>query len=139
MKSARIAAFAVLSWFLLASAVAQMKQPLAAKLMVDVPFDFMVDQAMFPAGSYVVTQAGDQSFHLKAQGGLESVTFATQSILTQSYAPRLIFAEENGHLQLRQLWMNSKIGGEVPTPAMQQLRAVRASHVQVDATCINCE
>lgn len=139
MKSARVVSFAVLSLFLLTSAVAQMHQPFAEKIVVDIPFDFMVEQTMFPAGRYVVSHTGDQSFYLQAQDALESITFTTQSALAQSYGPRVIFAEENGHLHLRQLWMNSKIGGELPRPAKQQLRAARSSRVEVEATCSNCE
>jgi hypothetical protein len=47
---------------------------------------------------------------------------------------RLIFAEENGHYQLRELWMNSANGVKVPGPAVEQLGTDRESRLEVPAS-----
>ncbi len=111
------------------------------KITVDVPFDFMVGQVMFPAGNYLVKPVGSRTFHLQATHGRASVKFATGPISAPSPAgaTRLIFLQENRHYQLRELWMNSAIGTMIPGPQVEQLRTVGESRVEVPATCTGCD
>ncbi len=120
---------------------AQTRGPVPPKITVDVPFDFMVEQVMFPAGNYTVRPLQDRTFYLQAGHGRASASIATEPIRTASHprTARLIFAKENGHFHLRELWMNSAIGAEIPGPRVEQLRAVRESRVEVRASCTNCE
>jgi len=120
---------------------AQTRRQVPPRITVDVPFDFMIEQVMFPAGSYTVRQLGNRTFFLQASHGRESVSIATKPIRTALHprTARLIFAEENGHYHLRELWMNSAIGAEVPAPRVEQLRKVRGSRVEVPARCTTCE
>ena len=112
-----------------------------AKMTVDVPFDFMVEQVMFPAGNYTVRPVQGRTFCLQAGHGRESVSIATQPIRTALHprTARLIFAEENGHFHLRELWMNSATGAEAPGRRAEHLRMVRESPVEVPARCPTCE
>ena len=142
MKSATSVSCVTLALLLIAPLLgAQTRRPDPAKITVDVPFDFMVDQVMFPAGNYTVRPLQDRTFHLQAGNGLESVSIATEPIHTALHprTARLIFAEQNGHYHLRELWMNSAIGVEVPGPRLEQLRAVHESSVEVPASCTSCE
>jgi hypothetical protein len=111
------------------------------KITVDVPFDFMVGHVMFPAGNYTVKPLQNRTFYLQASHGLAAVRIATKPIRAALYPrpARLMFAEENGHYHLRELWMNSAIGVEVPGPGVEQVRAVRESRVEVPASCTTCE
>jgi len=111
------------------------------KIKVAVPFDFMVGRVMFPAGNYTVKPLQDQTFYLQASHGLASVSIATKPIRTAMHprTARLIFAEENGHYQLRELWMNSAIGVKVPGPAVEQLGTDRESRLEVPASCMTCD
>jgi len=110
------------------------------KIGVNVPFDFMVGQVMFPAGSYTIKSLQSRIVYLHASHGRESVGIAMKPIRTALHpsAPRLIFAEENGHYHLRELWVNSAMGIEVPAPRVAQLTTARRSSVEVPATCITC-
>lgn len=120
---------------------AQPNKQNSPKITVDVPFDFMVGQVMFPAGNYTVKPLQNRIFYLQASHGRELVKFATKPIRTASHPSmtRLIFAEENGHYQLRELWMNSAFGAEIPAPRVARLSAVRSSRVEVPATCAPCQ
>jgi hypothetical protein len=111
------------------------------KIRVEVPFDFMVEQVMFPAGNYAVKRLQNRTFSLQATHGRESVSIATKPIRTElpPRTARLIFAQDNGHYHLRELWMNSAIGIEVSEPRLAQLSTVRGSRVEVLATCTNCQ
>jgi hypothetical protein len=141
MKTATFASCVALTLLLAAPWLgAQSSGQLSPKMTVDVPFDFMVGHAMFPAGHYIVKSAGNQTFHLQATHGLASLKFATGPIRTSSPAggTRLIFLEENRHYQLRELWMNSATGAMIPGPKVAQLRTVREVRVEVPASCTNC-
>ena len=142
MKSARFVSCAVLALFLIAPFGAQARGQAGQRITAEVPFDFMVKQVMFPAGTYVVTLAGDdRTVYLRASHGRESMSVAAEPIRTESRprTARLIFAEENGHYHLRQLWMSSAIGREVPGPPMVARRTVHASRLEVRAaSCTGC-
>ncbi len=141
MKSVAFVACVTLALLMTPWLGAQTRRPAPPTITVDVPFDFMVEQVMFPAGNYTVRPLHDRTFYLRAGHGLESVSIATQPIRTALHPPtaRLIFAKENGHYRLRELWMNSAIGVEVPGPRVEQLRTVHRSRVEVPASCTNCE
>ena len=142
MKSATFVSCVTLALLLVAPWLdAQTRGQAPAKITVDVRFDFMVEQVMFPAGNYTVRPLQDRTFYLQAGHGRASVSVAMQPIHTASgnRAARLIFAEENGHYHLRELWMNSAIGAEIPAPRVEQLRKVRGSRVEVPARCTTCE
>jgi hypothetical protein len=142
MKSARFVACAILALLLLIGPLgAQTPGQAGQRITAEVPFDFMVKQVMFPAGTYVVTLAGDRTLYLRASHGRESLSVAAEPIRTvsRSRTARLIFAEENGHYHLRELWMNSTTGREVPGPPMVELRTVHASRVEVRASCTSCQ
>jgi hypothetical protein len=111
------------------------------KIRADVPFDFMVGQVMFPAGNYAVKRLQNRSFFMQATHGRESVSIATKPIRTALHprTARLIFFQENGHYHLRELWMNSAIGIEVPEPRLAQLSTIRGSRVEIPATCTTCQ
>jgi hypothetical protein len=139
MKSALFHSCALLT-LLVASLGAQTARHDTREMTVAVPFDFMIEQTMFPAGKYTVTVSGDHTFYFRANQGLESLGFATQTGSTvHPHSPSLIFAEDKGHYHLHELWMNSSIGGEVSVPEMEQLSSVHTSRVEVPAHCANCE
>jgi len=141
MKTARLVACAVLVLVLLAPLGAQTHGQAAPRLTAEVPFDFMVQRVMFPAGDYVVTLAGDRTVHLRASHGRESVSVAAAPIRTESHSrtARLIFAEENGHYQLRELWLNSTTGRSVSGPPTVELHNVHATRLEVRASCTTCQ
>jgi len=142
MKSATFVSCVTLAMLLVAPGLgAQTRGQGSQKITVDVPFDFMVDQIMFIAGTYTVRPLGNRSFHLQASLGQESVQFAAEPIRTTSHpsTARLIFAEENGHYHLRELWMDSAIGVRIPGPRVEQLRTVSKSRVEVPASCTACK
>lgn len=139
MKSALFLSCAVVA-FLVGSLGAQTTRQDARAMTVVVPFDFMIEQMMFPAGKYMVTVTGDHSFYLRASQGLESLGFATRSgSALHPHSPSLVFAEDKGHYRLHELWMNSGTGGEVSAPPAEQLASVHAAQVEVRANCANCE
>jgi hypothetical protein len=111
-----------------------------SQITVDVPFDFMVGHAMFPAGHYIVKPVGSRAFRLQATHGRTSLKFATRLISTASPvgATRLIFLQENRHYQLREVWMNSNTGARIPGPQVEQLRPASASRIEVPAICTGC-
>jgi hypothetical protein len=137
-KSATFVSWVTLAMLLVAPGLgAQGSQ----EITVDVPFDFMVEQVMFIAGTYTVRPVGNQTFNLQAGRGRESVKFATEPIRMALHPStgRLIFAEENGHYHLRELWMSSAIGVKIPGPQVKQLRTVARSRVEVPASCTTCK
>jgi hypothetical protein len=141
MKSAAFVSCLALALLLVAPCLgAQPDAQESPKIGVDVPFDFMVGQVMFPAGSYTIKSLQSRIVYLHASRGRESVSIAMKPLHTALHpnTPRLIFAEENGHYHLRELWMNSAIGIEVPAPRVAQLTAARRASVEVPATCITC-
>jgi hypothetical protein len=111
------------------------------KIRVDVPFDFMVGQVMFPAGIYIVKPLPNRAFSLQASHGRESVSFRTQPLRTTLHpqTARLIFAKERGHYHLRELWMNSAIGVEALEPGVAQVDTSAGSSVEVLAACTTCQ
>jgi len=143
MKSARFVSCAVLALFLMGPFGASAHGQAGQRITAEVPFDFMVKQVMFPAGTYVVTLAGDdRTVYLRASHGRESMSVSAQPIQTVSRprSARLIFAAENGHYHLCQLWMSPTIGREVPGPPMIALRTVHASRLEVRAaSCASCQ
>lgn len=142
MKLATLALSVALALLLMAPwLAAQPEGQVPSKIMVDVPFDFMVGQAMFPTGHYVLEPVGHRSFRLQATRGRASVRFATGPISTGSYpgTTRLIFLQENRHYQLRELWMNADTGVRIPGPRVKQLRSARESRVEVPAICTGCD
>jgi hypothetical protein len=141
MKKARLVSCAVLVLVLVAPLGAQTREQAAPRLTAEVPFDFMVRQVMFPAGNYVATLAGNRTVYLRASHGRESMSIASEPIRTASHSrtARLIFTEENGHYQLRELWMNSTTGRTVSGAPMVELRKVHAARLEVRASCTSCQ
>jgi len=142
MKSATFVSCVALALLLVAPWLgAQTKAQGSPKIRVEVPFDFMVGQVMFPAGNYAVKRLQNRTFFLQATHGRESVSIAPKPIRTalRPRTARLIFDQENGHYHLRELWMNSAIGIEVPEPRLAELSTVRRSGVEVLATCTSCQ
>ena len=142
MKSATFVSCVALALLLMVTSLgAQPHGQGPPKITVEVPFDFMVGHIMFPAGNYTVKPLQNRTFYMRASHGLESVRIETKPIRTALYArpARLTFAEENGHYNLRELWMSSAIGVEVPGPGVEQLRTIRESRVEVPASCIACK
>jgi hypothetical protein len=141
MKSATFLSCVVLALLLVVPGLGgQSKEQGPPKIKVDVPFDFMVGHVMFPAGNYTVKSPQNRTFYLQASHGRESVSIASKPIRVplHPHTASLIFAEGNGHYQLRELWMNSAIGLEVPGPGVE-LRRVRESLVEVPASCMTCK
>jgi hypothetical protein len=141
MKTARSLASAVLLLVVTASLGAQTGGQAAPRLTAEVPFDFMVKQVMFPAGNYVLTLAGNRTVYLRASHGRESMSIVAEPIRTESHSrrARLIFSEENGHYQLRELWMNSTTGRTVSGPPRAELENVHAARLVVRASCRTCQ
>lgn len=141
MKSAAFVSCLALALLLTAPHLgAQPEAQKPPEIGVDVPFDFMVEQVMFPAGSYTIKSLQGRIAYMHAIHGRESVNIAMKPIRTMLHpgAPLLIFAEENGHYHLRELWMNSATGIEVAAPRVAQLTTARRANVEVPATCITC-
>jgi hypothetical protein len=140
VKSATFASCVALALFLFPPWLgAQPNGQAPPKITVDVAFDFMVGQVMFPAGHYIVTPTGDRTFYLRAGRGRESIKFHTVPVRMPSQpGARLIFLQENRHYQLREVWMNSEIGAKIPGPQAEELQSVHGSRVEVPASCIAC-
>jgi hypothetical protein len=141
MKLASSIPSVILGLILVAQIGAQSRRQAPGKLTADIPFDFMVRQVMFPAGDYVVTPTGVRTFYLHGDHGRESASISVKPMQTASHphTASLIFTKENEHFHLRELWMNSSTGGEVPEPPTEQLRNAFVSRVEVSASCENCE
>lgn len=141
MRFARLLLCAAMAFLFVVSAGASTPRQNPPKITVVVPFDFMIERTMFPAGEYVISRAGEYGFRLQAQHGIESATFTARLSQTPSYAhtPSLNFAKENEHFQLRQLWISSTLGLELSRETMPRVLDVRASHIEVQGECNNCE
>lgn len=141
MRFARLLLCAALSSLFVVSAGARPPRQGPPKMTVVVPFDFMVERTMFPAGKYVISRAGEYGFRLQAQHGIESAAFTARPSQTPSYAhtPSLNFSNVNEHFQLRQLWISSTLGLELSRETTPQVLDVRASHIEVQGECNNCE
>jgi|SRR5579862_2447432 len=140
MKSATFVSCVALLLFLASPWIVAQPDGQAPKLTVDVPFDFMIGRAMFPAGHYIVKRAGSRTFRLQATRGRTSLKFVTlpMSIASPSGATRLVFLPENRHYQLRELWLNSDTGARIPGPQVEQLRTAGESSIEVPAICTGC-
>ena len=140
MRSTCLLACAIVSLLLVVPGNARAPHQAAPKITVLVPFDFMVGQMMFPAGEYVIAKQGQNQYRLWARRGIESVRFTGVPSRTPSYAhtPSLNFVEEKHHFQLRQIWVNSRGGLELPRPT-PEVRSVRSSHIEVHGTCTYCQ
>ncbi len=134
MKSPTFVSRTLLVLCLATLGMAQTHKQAPQGLIADVPFDFMIEQVMFPAGSYEVALEAGQTFRLQAQHGRESIRVEAQPIRTSSHpdGAALIFTNENGHLRLRELWTNATTGRELPTS--EKLYSVGASHVEIPLT-----
>lgn len=142
MKSATLVSFVALALILGTPCLgSQPKGEGPQEITVNVPVDFMVGRIMFPAGNYIVKAAGDRTFRLRAGRGRESVKFVTESIRTPWHpsTASLVLSKENGHYQLRELWMNAAIGEKIPGSPELSLRAVRESRLEVPAKCTVCK
>jgi hypothetical protein len=142
MKSATLVSFIALALLLGTPCLgAQPNGQGPQRITVDVPVDFMVGRIMFPAGNYIVKPLGDRTFRLQAGRGRESVKFVTESIRTPGHpiTASLVFSKENGHYQLRELWMNAAIGEKIPGAPAPLLRTVRESRLEVPAKCAVCK
>lgn len=142
MKSATLVSFVALALLLgIPCLGAQPNGQGPQKITVNVPVDFMVGRTMFPSGNYMVKPLGDRTFRLQAGRGRESVKFVTESIRTPSHpsTASLVFFKENGHYQLRELWMNAAIGEKIPGAPALVLRTVRESRLEVPAKCAVCK
>lgn len=139
MRPTRLLACAIVSLLLVVPGNARAPQQAAPKITVLVPFDFMVGRLMFPAGEYMIAKEGQNQFRLWARRGIESVRFTGVLSRTPSYAhaPSLNFVEENHHFQLRQIWVNSRGGLELPR-ANPLISSVRSSHIEVQGKCTHC-
>ena len=141
MKSAAVVSCLALALLLAAPFLgAQTRGQTTQKVMINVPFDFMVEQVMFPAGNYTLKPLGNQTFYLQAVHGRQSVSIATEPIRAASH-PRtegLIFEEEEGHHHLRELWMNSVIGIEIPGRRAEQLQPVSVGGPRVEVLPVSC-
>jgi hypothetical protein len=140
MKPATFSSYVVLALVLTATCLrAQSNAQASPKVMVDVPFDFMIERVMFPAGHYTIKPLANHKFRLQADRGRASVRIATKPIRSASAtaATSLVFYKENGHYQLHELWMNST-GTLVPESQAGQLGNVRESRVEVPAICVDC-
>jgi hypothetical protein len=141
MKSATLVSFVALALLLGTPCLgAQPNGQGPQRITVNVPVDFMVGRIMFPAGNYIVKPLGDRTFRLQARHGRESVKFVTESIRTPGHpnTASLVFSKENGHYQLRELWMNAA-GEEIPGAPAPLLRTVRESRLEVPAKCAVCK
>jgi hypothetical protein len=130
MKQTREFRWAFVLFLLVALAAAQMPTQVSQQRMADVPFDFMVEQAIFPAGTYVVKLEADHTLDLRAQRGRESIRIAAEPIRNISHpgGAALVFTDEEGRLHLHQVWMNTTSGSELPA---SPLRTVKGSEVEV--------
>ena len=134
MKPPTFVSRALLVLCLATLGMAQTYKQAPQRLIADVPFDFMIGQVMFPAGSYEVSSDAGHTLQLRAQHGRESIKIEAQPIRTSSHpeGAALVFANENGHLRLRELWISATTGRELPTS--EQLYSVGASHVEIPLT-----
>jgi hypothetical protein len=142
MKSATLVSFVALALLLGTPCLgAQPNGQGPQRITVNVPVDFMVGRIMFPAGNYIVTPLGHRTFRLQAGRGRESVKFVTESIRTPGHpsTASLVFSKENGHYQLRELWMTAAIGEKIPGAPAPLLRTVRESRLEVPAKCAVCK
>jgi hypothetical protein len=140
MKRASIVMCAILLLGSLALLAGQSVSPVARTFKADVPFDFMIQRAMFPAGEYVVRQTSRGVLSVKAEHGLESIRVTSTAMQRESGSqmPSLVFVKENGHFHLHEVWMNATLGRELPTRG-EQLHTASLSRVEVSADCDHCE
>lgn len=102
---------------------------LPAKLNLNIPFDFMVGQVMFPAGLYRVQSVGQHRILLSSSRGRESLIIATRRIESDPNASRtgVVFTEANHHCQLLQLWLDPSHGEQVSELALRKRQSLRAA------------
>jgi len=86
------------------------------KIQADIPFDFMVGDETFPAGTYTFTQPTITTgvLRIRSLDGHESVLVITQSVqesLTPSDETKLVFTRYGDLYFLAQAWIVGEIEG----------------------------
>ncbi|HXY02206.1 MAG TPA: hypothetical protein VEI49_01455 [Terriglobales bacterium] len=140
MKRASSVVCAILLLGSIMSSAGGAVRPITLKLRADVPFDFMVQRTMFPAGKYVVRQTPGGMLSLKAEHGVESISVVGEAMQRDpgSQWPSLVFVKENGHFHLREVWMTASFGRELQTGS-EPLHTASLARVEISADCDHCE
>lgn len=140
MKMVRVVVYLVIPMLLAIASGGQNRPQVSPKLTANIPFDFMVHEAMFPGGNYIITPAGEGTFKLRARDGKAWMKFTVDPLrAARPASTALIFSHVGGHLLLREVWMSATTGVAVSRPAREELRWVSASRVEVPAQCADCQ
>lgn len=98
---------------------------------VSTPFEFSVNDKVFPAGDYTVVRATPSRVELRDSQGRVLASVITHSVESQT-APRfskLAFSTADGGHALTQIWLeNERVGYELASPKTATIAARRQSH-----------
>ncbi len=84
------------------------------KIQADIPFDFMVGDETFPAGTYTVSTSAPDVLQIRSLDGHESVLVITRSVqesLTPPDETKLVFKRYGDLYFLAQAWIVGEIEG----------------------------
>jgi hypothetical protein len=95
---------------------------------VKVPFEFTVNEKVFPAGEYSIVRTAPGRLDLRDARGYQLVSLITHfaQSLEQSASTKLQFSTEGGGHALTQVWIKGdRIGNELAAPKKATVLATR--------------
>jgi hypothetical protein len=103
-----------------------------------VPFEFTVGNKIFSAGEYSIVNPAPDRLDVRDSRGHLLALLVTHNTLppinNNNGGPRLIFFVVGGEHVLAQVWMESSIGYELPSPKPDFVMAKRRSPVPAQTT-----
>ncbi len=105
-------------------------------LMVTVPFEFTAGDKTFPAGDYSIVSTAPDRLNVRDSRGHVLASLIMHSVRSPGGdgAPRLTFYSVGGAHALTQVWMESRIGYELPPPQPASAVAKRRSAESAPST-----
>jgi hypothetical protein len=103
---------------------------------VKVPFEFTVNEKVFPAGEYSIVRTAPSRLDLRDVRGYVLLSLITHSVQSreQSASTKLQFSTEGGGHALTQVWIKGdRIGNELAAPKKATVLANRNPRQPVEA------
>lgn len=109
-----VLSLAVLSLMLNAAAQAQ------SLAKANVPFAFSVGSAQLPAGTYVISAAGESAIQIRNDQGSASALSLVRANYQSNTGAKLVFHHVGGQYFLAEIWRGGGSNGMVITPSKQE-------------------
>lgn len=107
----------------LAAALGSMGQTIPGDMVVDVPFDFVVNRQTLPAGHYVVGTMNDSQVRISGSRNVNVFVATHGALRTKSDGSKLVFHRYGEIYFLSAIWVTGKmLGRELPrSPAEREV------------------